>query len=176
MSTQFATVVAETSGTRGHRPPCPAGLGANLLLHPLHRPPLGSSRRQYLPPVLVEVKLPNVSGTGQRVETHLTCRVVSRRRDLYEVGVSHVLLPSNLPADPALYRERGTLTLPLLRRSGSTNPASLARRALSPVWPRGARLSGPARASPRTWLAALSRVVIRELLRARAGGQPGVGG
>src|SRR5713101_8569863 len=47
---------------------------------------------------------------------------------------------------------------------------------LSPAWPRGARLSGPARASPLTWLAALSRVVIRELLRARAGGHPGVGG
>jgi len=46
---------------------------------------------------------------------------------------------------------------------------------LSPVWPRGARLSGPARASPRTWLAALSRVVIRELFRARVGGHPGVG-
>ena len=97
MSTQFSTVVAETSGRRGHRPPCPAGLGGNLLWHPLHRPPLGSSRRQYLPPVLVEVKLPNVSGAGQRVEKHLTCRVVSRRRDLYEIGVSHVLLRSNSP-------------------------------------------------------------------------------
>src|SRR6266849_6724957 len=94
------------------------------------RRPLGSCRRQYLPPVLVEVKLPNVSGTGQRVEKHLTCRVVSRRRDLYEVGVRHVLLRSNLPADRALYRERGTLPLPLLPRSGSMNPASLARRAL----------------------------------------------
>lgn len=132
VSTQFSTVVAETSGRRGHCPPCPAGLGGNLLLHPLHRPPLGSCRRQYLPPVLVEVKLPNVSGTGQRVEKHLTCRVVSRRRDLYEVGVSHVLLRSNLPADRALYRERGTLTLPLRPRSGSMNPASLAQRAPVP--------------------------------------------
>ena len=79
--------------------------------------------------MLVEVKLPNVSGTGQRVEKHLTCRVVSRRRDLYEVGVSHVLLRSHLLVDRALYRERGTLPLPLLPRSGSMNPTSLARRA-----------------------------------------------
>ena len=132
VSTQCSTVVAETSGRRGHCPPCPAGLGSHLLVHPLHRPPLGSCRRQYLPPVLVEVKLPNVSGTGQRVEKHLTCRVVSRRRDLYEVGVSHVLLRAHLPVDRALYRERGTLPLSFLPRSGSMNPASLARRAPVP--------------------------------------------
>src|SRR5712692_6064986 len=94
VSTQCSTVVAETSGRRGHCLPCPAGLAGHLLFHPLILPPLGPGRRQYLPPVLVEVKLPNVSGTGQRVEKHLTCRVVSRRRDLYEVGVSHVLLRS----------------------------------------------------------------------------------
>src|SRR6266481_8985899 len=86
-----------TSGRHSHRPPCPTGLADHLLWHPLHRPPLGACRRQYLPPVLVEVKLPNVSGTGQGVEKHLTCRVVSGRRDLYEVGVSHVLLRSNSP-------------------------------------------------------------------------------
>lgn len=34
---------------------------------------------------------------GQRVLKHLTCRVVSRRRDLYEIGVSHVLLRFNSP-------------------------------------------------------------------------------
>jgi hypothetical protein len=110
VSTQFSTVVAKTSGRRGHCPPCPAGLGGTLLLQPLHRPPLGSCRRQYLPPVLVEVELPNVSGTGQRVEKHLTCRVVSRRRDLYEVGVSHVLLRSNSPAGLHIERPRRILT------------------------------------------------------------------
>src|SRR6266849_8905597 len=152
VSTQCSTVVAETSGRRGHCPPCPAGLGGHLLLHPLNRPPLGSCRRQYLPPVLVEVKLPNVSGTGQRVEKHLTCRVVSRCRDLYEIGVSHVLLrshspPGSISSDPGAssparrspgelseashfrctlgeLREPGTLTLPLLPRSGSMNLAS----------------------------------------------------
>src|SRR5260370_33341389 len=54
----------------------------------------------YLPARLAEGILPNVSGPGQRVEQRLTCHVVGCRGDLYEIGVTHGVLHSELAGGP----------------------------------------------------------------------------